>query len=397
MIRRDFIKCLAHGMMASSLLASPDSIHAKTTKPNIIFFFADDQRFDTLNACNNPEIITPNMDSFVKNGTSFARAHIFGASSAAVCAPSRAMLMTGRTFFELPRSVWAPWKVPDEESGICPYITFPEVFRNAGYTTFGTGKQHNGTRIFYRGFTAGAKLFFNGMHSPKKGGHLTPNNISDFDPTGVYNKEYTEKKFSTELFSDAAVAFVRKYNSSRPLMMYISYTAPHDPRMAPDKFKKMYPWENISLPKNFLPGHPFDNGKLKIRDEKLAPFPRTPERVKQEIAGYYAMITHLDHHIGRVMAAIRKKGLDKNTIFIFAGDNGLAVGQHGLMGKQNLYEHSLGVPLILSGPGIAKNKKIMALCYLHDLFPTLCDLTGLNIPKSVTSRSLLPLLHDNNK
>jgi hypothetical protein len=141
-----------------------------------------------------------------------------------------------------------------------------------------------------------------------------------------------------------------------------------------------------------MPAHPFDNGEMYVRDENLAPFPRTPEIVQEHIAAYYAMITHLDAQIGRVLDALEKTGRAKDTLVFFAGDNGLAVGQHGLLGKQNLYEHSVRVPLIISGPGIPENVRSDALCYLLDLYPTLCDILGLAIPETIEGKSLLPVL-----
>ena len=91
------------------------------------------------------------------------------------------------------------------------------------------------------------------------------------------------------------------------------------------------PWK-ITLPKNYMPEHPFDNGELKIRDEMLAPFPRTPDEMRRHLADYYATITCFDHHLGRVFAALRKKGIEQNTIILFTSDQGLAVGgRHGLM------------------------------------------------------------------
>jgi hypothetical protein len=136
-----------------------------------------------------------------------------------------------------------------------------------------------------------------------------------------------------------------------------------------------------------MPAHPFDNGEMYIRDESLAPFPRTPEIVQEHIADYYAMITHLDYHIGRVLDTLEKTGQYENTIIIFAGDNGLAVGQHGLMGKQSLYDHSVRIPLIMMGPCIPAGAQSDALVYLHDLFPTLCNMVDLPVPKSVESNS----------
>ncbi len=95
-----------------------------------------------------------------------------------------------------------------------------------------------------------------------------------------------------------------------------------------------------------------------------------------------------------MLSALKKAGKAKNTIIVFAGDNGLAVGRHGLLGKQSLYEHSVHVPLIISGPGIPKSQKRDAFCYLLDIFPTLCDLTGMSIPNSVEGRSLVSMIRD---
>lgn len=122
------------------------------------------------------------------------------------------------------------------------------------------------------------------------------------------------------------------------------------------------PRDNIAVPANFMPEHPFDNGEMRIRDEMLGPFPRTEEFVRGEIAGYYAMISEVDAQIGRVLDALEANGQADNTIVIFAGDNGLAVGQHGLLGKQSMYEHSIRVPLVMAGPGIPSGETRDAWC-----------------------------------
>ena len=140
-------------------------------------------------------------------------------------------------------------------------------------------------------------------------------------------------------------------------MCYVALTSPHDPRTPPPPYDRLYDPTKIPLPKNFYPIHPFDNGDLNVRDEQLLPTPRTPEAIKKEIALYYGMISEMDAQVGRILVTLEKEGLMENTLIVFAGDNGLAVGQHGLLGKQNLYEHSIRVPMIFSGPGIPKNKK----------------------------------------
>jgi arylsulfatase A-like enzyme len=92
--------------------------------------------------------------------------------------------------------------------------------------------------------------------------------------------------------------------------------------------------------------------------------------------------------------ALKESGHAENTIVIFGGDNGLALGQHGLMGKQSVYDHSIRVPLVFSGPGVARGKKNDSLVYLSDIFPTTCELAGLDIPPTVETRSLAPILKD---
>ena len=373
--RRDFLRTL--GLGAASLVTRA-AWAADRPRPNFLFLFTDDQRFSALGALNNPHVRTPHIDRLTRRGVTFTHAFIQGSTSGAVCICSRAMLISGRSLFR------SPYR-PSLGDGLA---LWPETFRQAGYQTFGTGKWHNGRDAFARSFTHGGKIFFGGMCNHLK----VP--VFDFDPSGQYpkSKRYTGDKFSSELFSDAAIDFLNEQKPGKPFFAYVSFTAPHDPRMAPKEFADAYPPAKIPIPPNFLPEHPFDNGELRIRDEKLAPWPRTPEIVREHIAAYYAMISHTDAQIGRVLKALHDNGLADNTIVIFAGDNGLALGQHGLMGKQNLYDHSVRVPLVLAGPGLARGQRIDALCYLHDLFPTTCELAGLRVPDTVESASLAPLL-----
>ncbi|MHC4259515.1 MAG: sulfatase-like hydrolase/transferase [Planctomycetota bacterium] len=389
--RREFLKHTGVTFASAgafSVLAgctSNETSARKSEGANILFLFTDDQRFDTIRALGNEEIITPNMDWLVHNGTTFTNAYIMGSKSGAVCMPSRAMLLSGKHLFDL---VDKGRTIPPEQRML------PEVLREAGYVTFGTGKWHNGKAPFARSFTAGANIFFGGMSDH----YQVP--INNFDAAGEYTKEARyrrEGKHSSELFSDAAIEFLQSYKEDKPFFVYVSYTAPHDPRTAPKKYNDMYDPARISLPENFMPEHPFDNGEMRIRDEKLAAWPRTSEEVRRHIADYYAMITHVDAQIGRVLEALKETGHAEDTIVVFSADNGLAVGRHGLMGKQNLYEHSVHVPLIISGPGIPRGRKRDALCYVHDIYPTLCELAGVAIPDSVNSKSLVPVIENSKK
>lgn len=349
-------------------------------KPNILFLFADDMRNGTIGELGNSEVITPNLDELVKMGISFTNAYTMGAMNGAVCAPSRAMLMTGRALFHID---------PSGNTIDSTHITMPKAFENTGYNTFHIGKWHNGRPAFSRSFGDGSKIFFGGMH----GQYYVP--TYEFDARGGYNKEqmnFPSRKHSSELYADAGIEFLENYHSERPFFMYIAFQAPHDPREMPQEYLNMYDTTNITIPKNFMPEHPFDNGEIDIRDEWLAGYPRTKPEIKVNIAAYYAMITHLDAQIGRVLNTLEEKGMMDNTIIVFSGDNGLAVGQHGLMGKQNLYEHSIRVPLIFKGPEIPQGKTNDNFAYLFDIYPTLCDMAGVNVPKTVQGQSLLPSL-----
>ena len=368
-------------------------------RPNILLFFTDDQRFGTIAALGNDQVHTPTMDRFVRTGTTFTHAHIMGGTSPAVCMPSRAMLMTGRTLFHL----------EGQGQGIPPeHLLLGEFLQQHGYETFGTGKWHNGSASYARSFSTGDEIFFGGMddHWNVPACHFDPTGEYDvrepvvLDPKASNDVTYrqcdhiTVGKHSSELFCDAAIRFMEGYDSEAPFFMYVSFMAPHDPRTMPKQYLDMYDPDEIDLPPNLMPEHPFDNGELRVRDELLAPWPRTPEEMRRHIAEYYAMITHADAQMGRVMDSLDAAGKADNTIIVFAGDNGLALGQHGLMGKQNLYEHSIRVPLVMAGPGIPAGVQSDAHCYLFDIYPTLCELLGLGAPDTVEGRSLVPAMRD---
>lgn len=361
-------------------------------KPNILFLFTDDQRGGTIGAMDKYDVITPNMDKLVQDGTSFTNSYILGATTAAVCSPSRAMLMTGRHYFNIEPNVYAQFAFPNEERGKSDKLTFPEYFKANGYETFATGKQHNGEIWLERGFNQIKSAFLGGMTT-----HFGTK-VKDYTPETGWSTPYNNKeKFSSEVFADAAVGFLNTYKKDDPFLMYVAFTAPHDPRTAPQEFHDKYPVNEIDIPKNFMSEHPFNIADDKIRDEMLAPFPRTEARVQKEISDYYAMITATDTQIGRVLKALEDSGQAENTIIVLAGDNGLALGQHGLLGKQNVYEHSVSVPLVFCGLNIPKNQKNNALAYLHDIFPTLCGLTGLEIPESVQTKDLTPVIKGEQK
>ncbi len=369
------------------------------SRPNVLFILADDQRFDTIHALGNSVIQTPNLDALAAQGTAFTEAHIPGGTSGAVCMPSRAMLNTGRSLFHIFR----------EGQEIDPaHVTMGQCFRDGGYRTVGIGKWHNGTESYARSFCDGDNIFFGGMwdhwNVPVSSYHpdgkyenkvkSTPNFFYANHPMELVAEKIAAGKHSTELITDTALDFLRQ-KQEQPFFMYVSLLAPHDPRTMPEKYQNMYRPEDIQLPLNFQPDHPFFFGiGDESRDEALAAHPRGEAEVKQHICDYYAMISHIDDRVGDLIHCLEETGQLENTIIVYTGDNGLALGHHGLMGKQNCYDHSIHVPLIMAGPGISPNARSKEYVYLFDIYPTLCELCGLEIPCSVEGKSFLPILRD---
>jgi arylsulfatase A-like enzyme len=341
-------------------------------RPNVLFLFSDDQRADTLAALGNKHLATPNLDRLVREGTACTRAYCMGAMQGAVCVPSRAMLMSGRTLFRV-------------NVNLKGQPTWPEMFRKAGYTTFLTGKWHNGPESAQRSFADGRAVFFGGMGDPYK----LP--VCDFKPEGGLTAKKPSGQHSVALFADRAVEFIQKQKGERPFLCYVAFNAPHDPRLAPKEYHDRANAAKPPLPANFLPQHPFNNGDLILRDERLAPWPRTPDVVRQHLADYYASISFVDAQVGRILDALRASGQYDNTLIVFSSDHGLAIGSHGLMGKQNLYDHSMHAPLLFAGPGVPRGRRTEALCYLLDIFPTLGELAGVAAPAGSEGKSLKPV------
>jgi arylsulfatase A-like enzyme len=367
------VKRTALLVLAVVLLVPPAASRA-AGRPNILFLFADDQRADTIAAHGNPHIKTPNLDKLATSGFSFRSNYCCGGSSGAVCVASRAMLMSGKVWLNVDTVSLTGTKL------------MPELLGENGYVTFGTGKWHNGQASWLRAFQRGKNIMFGGMADHSK----VP--VRNLGPNGKLTRQRTGEKFSSELFADSAIEFLKAYDGKKPFFLYVAFTAPHDPRMPPLPYREAYYRNLPPLPANFLPQLPFDNGMMKGgRDENLAAWPRTEAVIRDQLAEYYGMITHLDEQVGRILAALKQSGQADNTLIIYAADNGLALGSHGLLGKQSVFEHSMRVPLIVAGPGIPKGKSTQAFSYLLDVFPTLCDVLGIQSPPHLEGESLRPI------
>lgn len=388
--------------------------------PNFLFILTDDQTYASIHALNNAEIHTPNMDRLSEQGISFTHAFNQGSWSGAVCVASRTMLITGQTIYNAPKNKsyldkWAEGNV----SEITEVILWPEVFSNAGYETFLTGKWHNSDHAALKGFNM-AKSIGEGMYetfdktgSNKPGynrssindawkpwdkqftGHWSPT-VKDiiYNENGeeIIGASYKANQHTSELYANNAINYLIAKKTEKPFFMFVAFNAPHDPRQSPKEYVDMYPPESIKIPKNYLPEHPFDQGDHIIRDEKLAPFPRTEEAVQLHRSEYYAIISHVDYEIGRILTALENSGKKENTYVILTSDHGLAVGSHGLMGKQSQYDHSVRMPLIIAGPGIEKGNVNNEMVYMQSIFATTCELANLKVPETVEFKSLNGML-----
>ena len=345
-------------------------------RPNIIFLFADDQRADTIGAHGNVHIQTPNLDQLANNGFSFLRNYCAGSYSGAVCVASRSMLMTGRHWMSLPDG--------NKSSSWSDLPLLPSQLESqANYQSFIIGKWHNGKETLRNAFSSGRSVYMGGM----------------VDHTSFQVQDYIEGElgpkrdaggFSSAVFADAAVEFIQGANEEQPFFLYLAFTAPHDTRNPPKAYREKYYEDRPPLPENFLPFHPFVNAPqvTQGRDEGLAPWPRTEEVVSDQLCEYYGLVTHLDEQVGRLLKALENSPHADNTIVIYTADHGLAMGSHGLLGKQNVYEQSMRSPLIISGPGIPKNKSSKAFTYIHDLYATICGFAGIQTPDGVEAKNL---------
>ena len=362
-------------------------------KPNILFILLDDLNYSSVGYADLSEVQTPTIDRLAQQGMIFQNAYIEGSTSSAVCRPSRAQINTGRNLYHIYQD---GVEIPAE------HPTLPEVLRKEGYYTFGTGKWHNGPESFARSFSGASHIFFGGM-----GDHWNVP-VYKFQENGDYSQTFpqlinpfrsdvTMKSraqdvahgvHSTDLFSDSVIQFIQNYEKDNPFYVYLSYMAPHDPRVVPEKYMKLYENEKITLPPNIVSQHLIDTGELSVRDEIIVPAPRSREVLTDELKKYYAMVSHIDDRISDIVRALQEKNLLENAVIIFTSDNGLAMGQHGLMGKQALYEHSVKVPLFFSGKGINENTTRNELVTLTQLYATICQLAEVPIPDSVQEDSI---------
>ncbi|MBL9113847.1 MAG: sulfatase-like hydrolase/transferase [Verrucomicrobiaceae bacterium] len=344
-------------------------------RPNFVFILVDDQSPFDLKVYNRKSTLeTPNIDQLAARGMVFDSAHHMGASMGAVCTPSRHMIMSGRSVWHLPVSPWASKTSPPS----LEQQTIPAVFNRAGYATMRTCKTGNS-------YEAANKLFTARHDASKRGGTHESGSGWHGDRVMDYLDERERSK------------------SLAPFLIYYGFSHPHDTRDGKPELLAKYGATNHEdklllpsvgvltppLPSNYLSAHPFDTTHSDVRDEVGVSGVwgnRDEASIRNEIGREYACSENIDIQVGRVMERLQESGQLENTYVFYTADHGISIGRHGLMGKQNLYEHTWRVPFIVAGPGIKPGSRVPGNIYLMDVLATLCDLAGVEAP--VTNEGL---------
>lgn len=396
--------------------------HLKT-KPNIVFIYTDDQTFASVRSLGNEEIYTPNFDRMVNSGTTFTHAYNMGGWHGAICVASRSMILSGSFMWNAKKKneLWG------QKDSLALTQTWSKLLENQGYNTYMTGKWH--VRAPAEEMFQQASNVRPGM-PPDERGKLGPaieswreqsgdmKDWNDYLPIG-YARPIDENddswlpadttrggfweggKHWSEVVKDDALDFIEQAKSQEdPFFMYLAFNAPHDPRQAPQRFLDLYPVDEIEVPESFLPEYPWRNeigNEPWLRDEALAPFPRTKYAVKKHRQEYYAIISHLDEQVGKILDALEASGKMENTYIFFTADHGLSVGQHGLIGKQSLFDHSIRVPLMVMGPDVPRAQQINHSVYLQDVMASSLELAGIEKPDYVQFNSFMDLIKDGRK
>ena len=356
---------------------------AAPKRPNILFILLDDQSPYDLK-CYNPQspLETPHIDSLAREGMVFDGAYHMGSFSGAVCTPSRHMIMTGRGVWHLPISPEA------KQKELCPLDiaqqTIPALFNRAGYATMRTCKQG-------KSYEAANKLFTVRHDATKRGGTAETGSAWHGDRVMDYLAQRETRK------------------DTKPFLIYYGFSHPHDVRDGTPELLAKYGAINHTdkgsppaanpkqpkLPPNYLPAHPFNHGHPGLRDEVAVSgvWERRDERtIRNELGREFACSENVDIQIGRVLAKLQAMGELENTIIFYTADHGMAIGRHGLQGKQNLYQHTWRVPFIVKGPGVKPGSRVEGNIYLLDVLATLCDLANIPAPETNEGTSFKPVL-----
>jgi arylsulfatase A-like enzyme len=345
-----------------------------TDRPNIILILSDDQRFDDLGVAGNEVLSTPNLDMFANQGVRFTNAFV----TSAMCAPSRASLLTGQY---MSRHGVRDFATPLSRAAFD--LSFPALLRKFGYRTGFIGK-----------FAIGSPE----THGPEL---ALPADRFDFwfgfpQDLSYYQEVNGHPIHLTRLLADTAIEFLKSNPPNRPFFLGLSFKAPHGPHdyFDPD-LPDWYAKEEFSLPENFseriYESHPeFLKNSLNGFGDRDA-----QEFITNRLHAAYRLITGMDIAIGRLLRAVDELGIEGQTTIIFSSDNGDIRGNHALKGKWIPYEEAIRVPLLIRDPrtplelrGTTNDKMVLNV----DLAPTILSMAGLSAPPSMQGKDLGPLL-----
>ena len=360
---------------------------AADSRPNVLFIFSDDLRPE-LACYGTPGIKTPHLDAFASRAVRFKHAYV----QYPLCNPSRTSLLTGRyptTTGVMTNRLWVGALHPE-------WQTLPRFFKERGYDTLRTGKIFHGGIDDFDGWTEGGqKRAFEGADDTRRTGQVAANSdrIVVLEGEGESHGDY--------MSATRAIEYLKRAQASgRPFFIGCGFSKPHSPPTAPKKFFDLYDVDKMPLPVDFASqptvpaGAPAvsltKSGDLFIGREASAREAREMKRA------YWASVSFVDAQVGRVLAALKETGLDRNTIVVFWGDHGYHLGEKGKWAKHNsLFEIGTRVPLMISVPGSAANGRVCErVVESVDLYPTLADLCGLRAPDGLEGASLKPLLRD---
>lgn len=370
-------------------------VHATRKRPNILFIIADDQAPFSLGAYGNSVCKTPNIDRIARQGIRLDGAYHMGGFLGAVCTNSRHMIMTGRTLWHIPKATTRDAVLSSQGKGVTqanrvnPNIpedleqfSMAAVFNRAGYDTMRTCKRGNS-------YAGANKQFRVVRDATKRQASAEGGSAWHADQVIDYLDHRSQEK------------------DEKPFLIYFGLSHPHDPRWANETLLAKYGSVNElilpadpdpkspPLPLNYLPQHPFHHGHPGLRDEVSVQGVKTNRdetTIRNEKGREYACIENIDNQVGRVIAKLEDLGELDNTYVFYTADHGIAVGRHGLMGKQNLYEHCWRVPFLAQGPGIKPGTNATGNVYLLDVLATLCDLAEVEPPKTNEGRSMKSVL-----
>ncbi|MEX1049624.1 MAG: sulfatase-like hydrolase/transferase [Akkermansiaceae bacterium] len=356
-------------------------LHAgEKRRPNILFILTDDQSPADFKFYNPQSTLdSPQIDGLAAQGMVFDAAYHMGSFSGAVCTPSRHMIMSGRTVWHLPIGPGAKKCPPNLEKN-----TIGAVFNRAGYSTMRTCKQGNS-------YPAANKQFSVVHDATKRGDTAESGSAWHGERVLGFLKDREGKKDERPFFIYFGLSHPHDVRDATPELLAKYGATNHKDRHSPPPASLLQP----PLPPNWLPAHPFDNTHMNVRDEQQVSGVwdrRDPATIRNEIGRDYACSENIDIQIARVLARLKEMGELDNTYIFYTADHGMSIGRHGLQGKQNLYEHTWRVPMIVKGPGIKPGSRVPGNIYLGDLLATFCDLAMVPVPETNQGTSFKPVL-----